>query len=512
MHAAAVVMREVLQESRSQLQHGSTIAKSPFHALPKADSLVHQGEHTDVHQSLAWRSTVGPIRQTAKVHGQQNQFKKAVEVECDHDTFILLREAVVDVEPQQLAWNKHDQHDEEVHGEGGESLAEACQRHAGQTLNPFRLVRIKPAPSYQFWHAVIINATAAEPSIFCYRFCMEYLNIDDRQVSRIGLGTWAIGASEWANVDRDASIACLRRAFDEGINLIDTAPIYGSGHSEEIVGEAIAQHIASGGGREELYIATKFGLDRERELNPGREPHLGRVVTNAHPQYIAEELERSLRRLRLDYIDLYQLHWPDPLIPMEQVAETLLPLLQSGRVRALGVSNCSIAQMTAFRSIAPLVSNQPPYNIYERAIEHAVLPWCDAHGIATLAYSALCRSMLSGRVTEHSTFTDIRKFDPKFHAPRLAQYAAATAALDEFAQQSYGKRVVHLAIRWILDRSPHALALWGAHKPQQLDDIAMCLGWRLTPEDMKAIDAIVAEHVTDPVGPEYLTPGVRRFA
>jgi aryl-alcohol dehydrogenase-like predicted oxidoreductase len=345
---------------------------------------------------------------------------------------------------------------------------------------------------------------------------METLTLAGRKISRIGLGTWAFGASEWANVDRADSIACLRAALDYGVNLIDTAPIYGAGNSESVTGEALVQHIAAGGKREDVYIATKFGLDREAapipEGSPAREPQLGRVVTNATPQFIGEELERSLRRLKVEYIDLYQLHWPDPLVPMEQIAEALLPLLHSGKVRALGVSNCTPAQMEAFCSIAPLVSNQPPYNVYERAIEQDVLPYCDANGIATLAYSALCRSMLSGRVTAQSTFTDIRSFDPKFQPPRLAQYAAATEALDRFAQANYGKRVVHLAIRWILDRSPRTVALWGAHRPQQLDAIPDCIGWRLDEAAMQAMNGIVQEYVHDPIGPEYLTPGVRSVA
>jgi aryl-alcohol dehydrogenase-like predicted oxidoreductase len=342
---------------------------------------------------------------------------------------------------------------------------------------------------------------------------MEMLTLGGRRVSRIGLGTWAIGGAEWANIGHADSIACICRALDYGVNLIDTAPIYGNGNAEAVTGEALAQHIAAGGKREDFYIATKFGLDREAApIPPGRpqrEPELGRVVANAKPHFIAEELERSLRRLKVEYIDLYQLHWPDTLTPMDEVAEALKPLLLSGKVRALGVSNCSPSQMDAFRAIAPLVSNQPPYNIYERGIDAEILPYCDAHGIVTLAYSALCRSMLSGRITGESTFTDIRRFDPKFQPPRLAQYAAATAALDGFARQNYGKSVVHLAIRWILDRSPHTVALWGAHKPQQLEAIPECLGWKLDVAAMQAIDGIVAKYVLDPVGPEYLTPGVR---
>jgi aryl-alcohol dehydrogenase-like predicted oxidoreductase len=329
---------------------------------------------------------------------------------------------------------------------------------------------------------------------------METLTLANRTVSRIALGTWAIGASEWSNVDREASIATLLRALSLGINLVDTAPIYGAGNAEEIVGEALARHIAAGGRRQDLFIATKYGLERNADK---------RVVTNATPAFIAIEIENSLRRLRTDFIDLYQIHWPDPLIPAEQVAAALLPFLQSGRVRSLGVSNFSAAQMQAFQTVAPLVSNQPPYNIFERAIDAETLPYSDSHGIVTLAYSALCRSLLSGRVTAQSTFTDIRKYDPKFQPPRLAQYAAAAAALDAFAQSHFNRRVLHLAIRWLLDRSPHIVALWGAHRPTHLDDVAACLGWHLDASAMAEIDTIVATHVTSPVGPEYLTPGVR---
>jgi len=318
-----------------------------------------------------------------------------------------------------------------------------------------------------------------------------------------------MGAGEWANVDRAESIACLRKALEYGVNLIDTAPIYGAGNAETVVGEALRQHIAAGGRREDYYIATKFGLDREATPSAGREPELGRVVANAAPQFIVEEIERSLRRLQVEYVDLYQLHWPDTLVAMERVAEALLPLLESGKVKALGVSNCSPAQMDAFRSVAPLATNQPPYNIYERAIEQDVLPYCDAQGMVTLAYSALCRSMLSGKVTAASTFTDIRKFDPKFQPPRLAQYAAATKALDAWAHERYGKSVAELAVRWILDRSPYTVALLGGHRPQQLELIPACLGWRIDGEGMAAIDAIVAEQVVNPVGPEYLKPDVR---
>ena len=193
---------------------------------------------------------------------------------------------------------------------------------------------------------------------------MEYFQLNGSKVSRIGLGTWAIGGSEWGNVtDHDGVATCLS-IFDHGINLIDTAPIYGHGHAEEIVGKALREH----GKREDFYIATKAGLDWRDDG----------VYANSEPARLRQELEDSLTRLGTEYIDLYQIHWPDTALPIETAAAELLKFYEEGKIRAIGVSNFSVAQMEAFRSIAPLHSNQPPYNIFERAIDAEVLPYCDA--------------------------------------------------------------------------------------------------------------------------------------
>jgi aryl-alcohol dehydrogenase-like predicted oxidoreductase len=326
---------------------------------------------------------------------------------------------------------------------------------------------------------------------------METTTIAGVEVSRIGLGTWAIGGMEWGAVPDDAAVATCLGAVERGINLIDTAPIYGHGHAEEIVGKAIRAH----GKREDFYIATKAGL----EWNP-----FG-VFSNSTESRIRKELEDSLRRLGIDTIDLYQVHWPDTRTPIAEVAGLLAEFQREGKVRALGVSNFSVAQMEEFRAVAPLDSNQPPYNLFERQIDSETLPWCAANGVAVLTYSSLCRSLLGGRITRGMRFDekDIRSVDPKFQEPRFSQYMTAVEGLAAFAQKRYGKTVVELAARWVLDRPGVSVALWGAKRPDQLDAVAGVMGWMLDAGAMAEMDRIVAESVTDPVGPEYLTPGVR---
>ena len=326
---------------------------------------------------------------------------------------------------------------------------------------------------------------------------MEFTLINGVHVSRIGLGTWAIGGTEWGDVsDNDAVATCLA-IFDHDINLIDTAPIYGRGHAEEIVGRAMRES----GRRNHVYLATKAGLDWRDDG----------VYANSSPARLRKELEDSLRRLGTDFIDLYQIHWPDTTLPMEEVAEVMQRFCDEGKIRAIGVSNFSAPQMDAFRKIAPIHSNQPPYNIYERAIDRETLPYCNRHSIAVVAYSSLCRSLLAGRLTADTRFPpgDVRLQDPKFQPPRFHQYLAATRKLDEFAQKHYGKRVLHLAMRWVLDRPGISAALWGAKRPDQLKPLREVLNWSLDESAMRAIDQIVLETVTDPVGPDYLAPAVR---
>jgi aryl-alcohol dehydrogenase-like predicted oxidoreductase len=315
-------------------------------------------------------------------------------------------------------------------------------------------------------------------------------------VSRVALGTWAIGGWMWGGTDEAESIATIRAAVEQGIDLIDTAPAYGFGRSEELVGKALAE----GGLRAKVRIATKVGLEWRD----------GKVFRNASAPRIFKEIRDSLSRLRTDYIDLYQVHWPDPLVPIEKTAEALGTLYDVGRIRAIGVSNFSVEQMERFRQVAPLHSVQPPYNLFERDMEAEILPYCQANGIAVLGYGALCRGLLSGKMSATTTFAgdDLRKTDPKFQQPRFAQYLAAVARLDDLARRRYGKRVIHLAVRWMLDQGV-TTALWGARNPGQLAPVADAMGWSLDEAAKNEVERILRETVTDPVGPEFMAPPPR---
>ncbi|MDB5976687.1 MAG: aldo/keto reductase [Nevskia sp.] len=318
--------------------------------------------------------------------------------------------------------------------------------------------------------------------------------------SRIGLGTWAIGGWMWGGTDEVQAISTIRTALDLGITLIDTAPVYGFGTSESIVGKA----LSTGSLRQQAIIATKAGLEWSG----------GRPRRDSRPARLRQELEDSLRRLGTDYIDLYQIHWPDPLVPIEEVAEELHRMHREGKIRAIGVSNFSPLQMETFRRVAPLHTVQPPYNLFERGIDADVLPYAGRTGLTVLAYGALCRGLLSGRITMDTRFEgdDLRRTDPKFADMQLrSRYVRAVHALDALAQQHFGRDVLSLAVRWVLDRGP-TVALWGARRPEQLDAIAGALAWNLGAQAMKEIDDILEHELDAPLGPEFMAPPERAAA
>lgn len=329
---------------------------------------------------------------------------------------------------------------------------------------------------------------------------LEYTQIQGTGLvsSRIALGTWAIGGWMWGGSDEKESIRTIHVALDKGINLIDTAPIYGYGRSEEIVGEAVRQY----GRRDSILLATKVGIDWTS----------GRIERNSTRQRVLKEFEDSLRRLQTDYIDVYQVHWPDPEVPIEETASTLRELYEQGKIRAIGVSNFSPEQVRQFETAAPLHTIQPPYNLFEREIERDVLPYALNQNITTLTYGALCRGLLSGTMSADRQFSkdDMRGgTDPKFQSPHFAEYLNAASRLDAFARRNFGKRVIHLAVRWLLDRSGVGVALWGARRPQQLAPISEVSGWTLSKSDFAAIEAILRETIHNPVGPEFMAPPAR---
>ena len=327
-------------------------------------------------------------------------------------------------------------------------------------------------------------------------FETEFVNIPNTplKVSRVALGTWAMGGWMWGGTNPRESVATIHAALDQGINLIDTAPVYGFGVSEQIVGTALE------GQRARAVIATKAGIEWRD----------GKVYRNASRTRLMQEVDDSLQRLGTDYIDIYQVHWPDPLVPVEETAEAMRSLYEQGKIRAIGVSNFSLEHMMRFRKVAPLHVLQSPYNLFERAIEAEILPYCRANGIATLGYGALCRGLLSGRIRPDTHFEggDLRRVDPKFQPPRLAQYLEAVRQLDELAQRRFHRRVIHLGVRWMLDQGI-SVALWGGRRPEQVEAALGVAGWSLDGAERGRIETIVNTAVTDPVGPEFMAPPQR---
>jgi aryl-alcohol dehydrogenase-like predicted oxidoreductase len=334
-----------------------------------------------------------------------------------------------------------------------------------------------------------------ESSAFLTGVLMEVIDVSTTgiRVSRVGLGTWAMGGWMWGGADDDASIATIHRALEQGITLIDTAPAYGQGHSEEVVGRALS------GKRDGVTIATKVGLAWDDQLNMRRDASRSRIM---------KEVEDSLRRLQTDRIDIYQIHWPDPKTPMDETAEAMGSLFAAGKIRAIGVSNYSAEQMDRFRAVAPLHTMQPPYNLFERGADAEALPYAVEHKLTALTYGVLCRGLLSGRMTASTTFSgdDLRRDDPKFTPPRFAQYLRAVERLDRYAQERFGKRVIDLAIRWTLDRPGVGAVLWGARHPGQLDAVGGAFDFRLDQAAFDQVERILEEEIHDPVGPEFMAP------
>jgi aryl-alcohol dehydrogenase-like predicted oxidoreductase len=206
-------------------------------------------------------------------------------------------------------------------------------------------------------------------------------------------------------------------------------------------------------------------------------------------------------------------HWPDLETPLEETARTLEDLRRQGKVRVIGVSNFSPTQMDEFRAVTPLATVQPPYNLFERAIEADVLPYARRTGLTVLSYGALCRGLLSGRMNAATKFEgdDLRQVDPKFQGARFGQYLAAVDALAKLARERFGRSVLALAVRWVLDQGP-TIALWGARRPEQLDPLTEIDGWHIDEASRGEIDAILARTVTDPVSPAFMAPPAKRPA
>ena len=310
------------------------------------------------------------------------------------------------------------------------------------------------------------------------------LGYTDLQLTTIGLGTWAIGGGDWqwgwGPQDDQESIAALQRGLDLGINWIDTAAAYGLGHAEEVVGKAIA------GRRDEVIIATKCGLVWEESP----------MVKN-WLKSVRQEAEASLRRLNVDVIDLYQIHWPVPDEDIEEAWQVIADLIKEGKVRYGGVSNFSVAQIKRSQAIHPVASLQPPYNMLERAIEAELLPYCGANNIGVIAYSPMQTGLLTGKYTREKIASlpdeDWRKErNPQFQEPALSANLTLVEKLKPIAARN-GKTLAQLALAWVLRRPEITAAIAGARRPSQIEETVEAGDWELSPEDIAQIEALLAE-------------------
>jgi aryl-alcohol dehydrogenase-like predicted oxidoreductase len=310
-------------------------------------------------------------------------------------------------------------------------------------------------------------------------------------VSRICFGTWQAGG-DWGSVDEREIISAIRAAREAGINFFDTAQAYGFGASERLLGTALSDDVR--GRRDEIVIATKGGLRLDGE----------RLVRDASPGWLRAGVESSLKALGTDYIDLYQVHWPDPATPIHETATALDALVREGKIHFVGVSNFDVAQMTEFGKTRKLDALQPPYDLFRRDVEREILPYCKAHGIGVLVYGPLAHGLLSGTMTERTTFApnDWRSKSSLFRGEQFAKNLDAVSALKAFAAKR-GITVAQLAIAWTLANPAVDVAIVGVRNPKHVSELAGASRIALTPEDLREIDTIIAAAVsTDGPSPE----------
>ncbi|PUA32684.1 MAG: hypothetical protein B9J98_03670 [Candidatus Terraquivivens tikiterensis] len=300
---------------------------------------------------------------------------------------------------------------------------------------------------------------------------MEYVELGKSgfKVSVIGLGTWQIGTRLWGwgkDYNEPDAVATVRRAIELGINLIDTAEVYGGGRSEEVVGRAVADR------RDEVFLATKVW------------------ISNLSYERVIKSAERSLRRLGVDAIDLYQVHWPNPLVPIEQTMRAMERLVKEGKVRCIGVSNFSVEQLKRAQealSSEEIVSNQVEYNLLNRKIERDLLPYARKEKITIIAYSPLAKGILTGKYAPGNVPRDLlRRVDVLFSSENLKRAGKLLEVLRNIAERR-GKRIPQVALNWLI-REPTVIAIPGAKRPEQVETNAGAAGWRLTDEEIMEID------------------------
>lgn len=304
------------------------------------------------------------------------------------------------------------------------------------------------------------------------------------QASVVGFGAWAIGGWMWGGSDEREAVRAIQAALDQGITLIDTAPAYGLGLSEELVGEAIA------GRRERIVLATKCGLVWHTGggrffFNQGGKP-VHRYLGGDSIRY---ELEQSLKRLRTDYVDLYQTHWQDSTTPIDETMAALIDLKRQGKIRAIGVSNASVEVIRQYQRLGPVDADQEKYSLLDRGHDAALAPYCRQQGIAVLAYSPLANGLLTGKIGPEREFSgdDLRRNNPRFTVENRVRIQGMLKQIQPIAE-AHGLTLGQLAIAWTLAQPGITHALAGARNPQQAIENAAAADAILSDEELAAID------------------------
>ncbi len=328
---------------------------------------------------------------------------------------------------------------------------------------------------------------------------MRKLGSSGIDISAVGFGAWVTGAWMWGGADDEKSIAAIHAALDHGINLIDTAPVYGYGHSEQVVGRAIHDR------RDRVVLATKCGLIWDREegtmffyaddkgatLRPADKKTDKKIYKNLRPASIREEVERSLRNLGTDRIDLLQTHWQDPSTPLAETVAELQRLKKEGKIRAIGVSNCNLEHLKAY---GPIDSDQEKFSLLDRKLEeNGILAWCRENNVSVLAYSPLSNGLLTGKLHPEREYKpgDLRKANPRFQPDNVARINGLLKQLEPMAQR-HGATIGQLVIAWTAAQPGITCVLCGARDAQQAIENAAAGSIELSAEEVKTIREFVS--------------------